>query len=123
MDSRLRGNDKGKVDAGYKKQFLLALNDDLNMPKAFAVVWEFLKSKKSLADKQATLLDFDKVLGLGLGKHKFESVPAKIKELATRREAARQAQDWKMADKLRDQIEKLGFIIKDTPKGVKLEKL
>src|SRR3989344_3343263 len=117
MDSRLRGNDKGGVDATYKKRFLSALNDNLNLPKALAVVWELLKSKKSLADKQVTLLDFDKVLGLGLIDYKPEGIPAEVKKLAAEREIARKKKDWSKADQLRVKIAEFGFEIEDTPSG------
>jgi len=115
---------KPQVDVRYKKQFLAALNDDLNMPKAFAVIWDLVRStKKSLADKRATLLDFDKVLGLGLKDYKPAPVPAKVKTLVKQREAARKAGDWKKADKLRQQIAKLGFAVEDTPSGPKISSL
>ncbi len=120
MDSRLRGNDKGKVDAKYKEQFLVAINDDLNMPKALAVVWDLVKSKKSLADKQATMLDFDKVLGLGLKDYKPSAIPAEVKKLVADREKARKAKDWKKADQIREKITKLGFIVEDTSRGPKI---
>ena len=134
MDSRLRGNDeerggndergygndKGKVDVGYKKKFLSALNDDLNTSKAFAVVWELLKSKKSLADKQATLLDFDKVLGLGLKDYKPSAIPVEVKKLVAEREKARADKDWKRADETRTKLTKLGFEVEDTPNGPKI---
>ncbi|MFH0905320.1 MAG: class I tRNA ligase family protein [bacterium] len=107
----------GKVNQIYKKKFLLVINDDLNLPKAFTVVWELLKSKKSLADKQATLLDFDRVLGLGLKDYRPTTIPAEVKKFAQERERARKGGDWKRADKLRQEITKRGFEIKDTPTG------
>lgn len=110
----------GKVCQMRKKRFLAAVNDDLNMPKAFAVVWELLKSKKSLADKQATLLDFDKVLGLELKNYKPEAIPAEVKKLVAEREKARAKQDWAKADQLRIKIAKLGFEVKDMPQGPKV---
>ena len=59
--------DIGIIDENYKKQFIEKLENDLNIPQALAVVWTMLKDKDlSPEDKLATLLDFDKVLGLGL---------------------------------------------------------
>jgi cysteinyl-tRNA synthetase len=111
----------GRACQAYKKEFLAALNDDLNMPKVMAVVWDLVKStKKSLADKQATLLDFDKVLGLGLRDYKPVKVPTRVKALVKQREVARKAGDWKKADQLRAQIAKLGFSVEDTPSGPKV---
>lgn len=117
FDSKTNG---GRVCQIYKKKFLAALNDDLNMPKAIAVVWDLVKStKKSLADKQATLLDFDKVLRLGLGEYKPSAIPAEVKKLVAEREKARKLKDWKKADQLRRQINKRGYNVKDTPTGPK----
>jgi len=110
----------GRARQAYKKEFLAAVNDDLNMPKAMAVVWDLAKSKESLADKQATLLDFDKVLGLGLEDYGPAAIPAKVKALVKKREAARKAGDWQKADQLRSQIAKLGFSVEDTPSGPKV---
>ncbi len=60
-------SDKGKVDAGYKAQFIEKLENDLNTPQALAVLWTLVKDGGvSPEDKYATLLDFDKVLGLEL---------------------------------------------------------
>jgi cysteinyl-tRNA synthetase len=57
----------GEVDAEYKKQFTEKLENDLNTPQALAVLWTLVKDKDvSPENKLATLLDFDKVLGLGL---------------------------------------------------------
>jgi cysteinyl-tRNA synthetase len=113
----------GRVCQKRTKSFLSALKDDLNMPKAFEVVWELIKTdKKSLADKQATLLEWDKVLGLGLKEYKLV-IPVSVKKLMAKRVDARKAKDWKLADKLRSEIQRQGFDILDTPKGAKLEKL
>jgi len=110
----------GKVCQLREKRFLAALNDDLNMPRALAVVWELLKSKKSLADKQATLLEFDRILGFGLKDYKSSAIPAEIKKLAAEREKARQAKDWKKADKIRSVSAAKGYIIQDTKTGPRI---
>jgi len=51
------------VSAEFKNKFSEAVNDDLNMPRAMAVIQEMLKSKVSDAQKYSTILDFDRVLG------------------------------------------------------------
>ncbi|MDO8590171.1 MAG: cysteine--tRNA ligase [bacterium] len=57
----------GVVDESYKQKFTEKLENDLNTPQALAVVWGLIKDKDiSPEDKLATILDFDKVLGLGL---------------------------------------------------------
>jgi cysteinyl-tRNA synthetase len=57
----------GNVDLAYKAQFTDKIENDLNTAQALAVMWTMLKDKEvKEEDKLATLLDFDKVLGLGL---------------------------------------------------------
>ena len=58
-------------------KFLEAVNDDLNLPRAMAVVQEMLKSELPAAEKHATILDFDRVLGLDLDQvERAEELPA-----------------------------------------------
>jgi len=107
---------------GYKEKFLRVINDDLNMLQALAIVWELIKDEKiESREKYATLLDFDKVLGLRLDEVKELKIPIEIKELAEKREKYRQAKDFNKADEIRKQIEKLGFEIEDTEKGSKVK--
>ncbi|MFA4831525.1 MAG: cysteine--tRNA ligase [Patescibacteria group bacterium] len=64
------GSIKGEVYRKYREQFIKKINNDLNTPDALAVIQEMLKSSKlSNADKLATILDFDKVFGLGLASY------------------------------------------------------
>lgn len=51
---------------------------------------------------------------------KEETVPAEVMALIERRQAARQNKDWDEADKIRKQIEGLGWQIQDTPEGPKV---
>jgi len=115
------GDKKGKINDEFKNNFLKAINDDLNMPKALAVVQELLKLDLSEEDKLATVLDFDKVLGLNLDK-KEEKIPAEVEGLRKKRETARREKSWKESDKLREKIEKLGYIIEDTKDGSRVFK-
>lgn len=116
----------GKILADKLEKFNEAIADDLNAPRALAVVWEVLHdAAASDADKRATILKFDDVLGLGLAKVKKEKItisPA-IKTLMEKRAAARASKDWSASDRLRDEIRKCGFEIKDTPDGQTLSKI
>jgi cysteinyl-tRNA synthetase len=117
------GVETGNIDEKYKEEFLKSINDDFNVPQAVAVVWDLAKdSKISNADKKATLLDFDKVLGFGFNKIQKIEIPEAIEKLAEEREKARKSGDFKKSDDLRDKIKKLGFEIKDTPGGYKITK-
>jgi cysteinyl-tRNA synthetase len=108
----------GEVNENYKNRFLEFILDDLDTARALALAWEVAKdSALSLEDRTATLLDFDKVLGLGLELKKQEEIPENIKILMAKREEARQNKDWKKSDEIRDEINGLGWNISDTDKG------
>jgi cysteinyl-tRNA synthetase len=114
----------------YIERFTGYVNDDLDTPQGIALVWELVKDQKSSeADKLATLLEFDRVLGLGLTdvpKATADAdslvLPDEIAALVDAREDARKEKDWKKSDALRAEIEARGYLIKDTEKGVKVVK-
>jgi len=106
----------------YQKRFLEFINDDLNIPKALALMWKLVKDKKiSPKEKYQLLIDFDRVFGLNLKKVKKIKIPKKVKDLVKLREKYRKAKDFKKADKIRKEIEKLGFKIEDTKEGPKIK--
>ncbi len=93
-----------------------------------ATLWDLLHDEDvSLADRKATALKFDEVLGLNLTQLiKQESfsvaIPPAVARLLKDRDSARAAKNWSRADELRDEIKKLGFSVKDTDSGQKIEK-
>ena len=88
-----------------------------------AVVQEMLKSSFGDTDKHATILDYDRVLGLSLDTvDKPEELPQEIKILVAERQAARNAQDWAASDRLRDTIQELGYLVQDTKEGMQVIK-
>lgn len=116
--------EEGKVEEGYQKLFVEKISDDLAMPEVMALVWKLVKDEKVLpADKKATLLDWDRVLGLNLGKKQIvEEIPEEILKLAEGRKVAKSAKNWAEADLLRDKITSLGYSIEDTATGYVLKK-
>ncbi|MDD3887231.1 MAG: cysteine--tRNA ligase [Patescibacteria group bacterium] len=114
--------DSGEISKEYKEKFLEAINNDLDMPKALTIVWELLKSGLDDSDKKATLIDFDKVLGLNLNKVDEIIIPEEVLKLVKERENARKNKDWQKADELRKEIIKLGYEVEDTEKGSKILK-
>lgn len=110
----------GIISAEFDKRFKDAINDDLNMPQALAVVWEMLKSNILEEDKAATLYEMDKVLGLDLKKvEKVEEVivPPEVAVLVTEREKFRKEKRYDRADQWRNKIRKMGFDIVDKEDG------
>jgi cysteinyl-tRNA synthetase len=108
--------------APLRARFATAIADDLAMPTALAVAHE-VASHAELDDAQrrALLLDFDRVLGLGLGAPMPEEapLPAGAGELLERRAAARAARDFATSDALRDELDAMGVEVRDTPDGQK----
>lgn len=122
----LNGKDKveTKVIEKFKEDFLNAINDDLNMPQAMSVVWNAIKYEKKSKKIADMLLDFDRVLGLEIGKlEQGEELPKEILELVEKRKKAREEKNWKLSDNLRDEIIKLGYNIKDTKDGMEISKI
>ncbi len=120
---KILGGEIGEVNGELKERFQDNINDDLNMPKALATVSEVFKYGISNADKLATLLDFDKVLGLGLDNLKKDSIPEEVEKLAKDRLIARSNKDWLKSDELREQIKSLGYEVKDVEQGYEIIKL
>ena len=118
------GEEVGQINIKYQNLFKEYLDNNLDSPRTVALVWEILKDNNiSNADKKATLLDFDKVLGFGLNKIKRLSIPKEIKKLTEEREEARLKKDWTKSDELREKIISLGYEIKDTESGPKISKI
>lgn len=109
----------------FVNQFTKDINEDLNMPKALATMWEVVKEEKlSAEDKYSLLLKFDEVLGLDLSKAKKEKlkIPTEVLKLAKERQEARQNKDWKKSDLLREKIKELGYVVGDTQEGYEINK-
>ena len=99
--------------------------DDLNMPKALAILWEALSNNElSDSDKSALLMDIDSALGLGIESRppvNASPIPEEIKNLATLRDAARANKDFAKSDALRLEIENAGYEVSDTKDGTQLK--
>lgn len=115
----------GNVNAAYVAEFKEAMYDDLNTSKAIAALWTMLKdSTIPREDAYKTLLEFNAVLGLGLDKVKKEEIilSREMRELLDAREKARREKDFAESDRLRSEIEKKGYTLKDTKDGQVLSK-
>ncbi len=109
-DEKLKKLDK------YRSDFVEAMNDDLNTPRALAAFWEMLKSNVPTSDKYDLAMYFDEVLGLNLGLAAVKTrkkLPKEIIELLQKREALRKENKFKEADKIRDEIVEMGYRLKD----------
>jgi cysteinyl-tRNA synthetase len=115
------GEAAGRAPDQYVERFNAAVFDDLNTPRALAVVYESLRDGGvSAADKAAFLAGADEVLGLSLGQvlpQRETGVPPEVAALIEQRAAARKAKDFALADALRAKIAGLGFEIEDKSGG------
>ncbi|MBU0647983.1 cysteine--tRNA ligase [Patescibacteria group bacterium] len=109
-----------------QNQFFEAVEDDLNTPKAISVLHNLIKKinillddekiGKKAAQKTIELLkDFDRILAV-LFVETYK-IPAKITALVQKREKARDNKDFRLADKIRQEITKAGYAVEDTATG------
>jgi cysteinyl-tRNA synthetase len=112
----------GVINEEFKEKFFSAINNDLNTPQTLAVVQELLKSTLSDEDKYTTIKDFNNVLGILPDVGFLEEIPANIEDLKNKREKARQEKNWTESDRLRDEIQKLGYVVEDADGETRLIK-
>lgn len=122
--------DKEIVDLvnSRRKQFITAMDDDLNTADGISAVFELVKDINTrILDKDVTKATceaactvFDELCGvLGiLYNRKSNDIDSEIEELIAKRQEARANKDWATADKIRDDLKAMGIILKDTPQGV-----
>lgn len=114
------------------KEFSDALDDDLNVSAAWAVVFEWVNklnrrmAENALAPNEAaaalaTWAKMDSVLGVGTKSE--ADIPAEISALLEARQAARKEKNFKRSDEIRAELQAKGWVIEDTPKGPKLKKI
>ena len=106
------------------------MDDDLNISGALGVLFDTLRDANSALDAnalpppaaaalQSLFSRWDTVLGILAPPQSTApaALPAEVEELLAARAAARAAKDWPRSDALRAQLQTLGYLVKDTPKG------
>ena len=109
----------------FENKFHEAINDDLNMPLAMGLVWEVVRYEKKSKKLAELLQKFDTVLGLKIDEKEEkaqEEIPQEIQELLQQRQQARTEKNWAESDRLRDEIQAKGYIVKDSKEGTTIEK-
>lgn len=105
----------------YQEKFEAALNDDLNTSLALTTLYDLITSaNKLLAEEKLGAAEAGKVLGLWNKMNKVfgliivkEAIPEEVIALAEKRKTARAQKDFAASDRLRAEIDKLGYIIED----------
>lgn len=116
---------------GFRKEFVNAMEDDLNTADAIAAIFELVKysntrlredSNNILIKKSYEILnEITNVLGI-LSK-KEEILEEEILNLIEKRTEARKNKDYKLADEIRDSLQEKGIILEDTKDGVKWKRV
>ena len=104
-------------------EFTEAVNDDLNLPKAFAALFELVRETNAHGGGPVlgVFRRMDEVLGvIFFGKAEKAAVPPEVQALADRRAEARKAKNWAESDRLRDEIAALGWTVRDSRDGQSL---
>ncbi len=120
--------------------FVAAMDDDFNTPAALAAAfdtarllnahWDFVSHAERRPVSRSEAIRFVgasdslfarlRMLGLFSGSQQATEPPPDVGRLATERAEARKQRDWSRADRLRQDILKLGWIVEDTPAGPRL---
>ena len=112
--------------AKHLDDFTAAVNDDLNMPKAFAALFELVRETNSHGGGPVlgVFRRMDEVLGVVFfGKAAKVEVPSDVQALLDARAEARKAKNWAESDRLRDEIAAKGWSVKDSRDGQSVAKI
>ncbi len=116
----------------WRDRFLAEVENDLNMPRALAVVWEMLRAGKN--DPTATLrtlLDLDRILGFDLKNYLQSERPAQksdpqvylaaapvaVADRVRERDGLRRHREFARADQMRVALKSGGYDVRDTARG------
>ena len=117
--------------AGYRQQFIEAMEDDLNTADALAAIFELVREinisinaatdtgKQTISWALELLKELTGVLGI-MAKEQEYRKDDKVEALVEERQKARANKDFKRADEIRDQLKSMGIELQDTPQGVKV---
>jgi len=118
--------------AAARQGFEAALDDDLNVSKALASIFELVReANRRIADRRLSTTDAGRILDLlrdldrvlAVLPEAEEALPEGAGALLEARVAARAARDWAAADRLRDELASLGVAVEDTRDGQRWRRL
>jgi len=141
LKKRVYNINKTNRDKEFEEKLLEAMQDDLNISKALAIVDEFVKEAnenldknpkdKALKQKIVSNIQFiNRILGIGESdayEYFQQGVDSKTKEkinaLIEKRAQAKKEKNFELADKIREELKEMGILIQDTPNGTLWEKV
>ncbi len=121
-----------KIIMSAEKSFEEAMDDDLNVSRAMAAVFNLIRQVNSLiSQNNLSSSDVEQIKSLwkrwdhALGylfpfeteSASSEIDPEWVEERISARRSARDAKDWAAADQIRDELDSAGIILKDTAEG------
>ncbi len=110
--------DKSKIGCTeFERDFKNALNNDLDLPRAVAIMWNMVKSDYPSSAKHKSLLLMDQVFGLGLDKVEIAELSDEAKKLIKKREDLRNKGKFTESDRIRQELLAMGVEVEDTPQG------
>ena len=125
--------DVKELTNSYRQKFIDAMEDDLNTADAISVLFDLVRDINTLLTDKKTVKEeielerdlFDEladVLGLIYNRKKEEEIPQEVLSLVEKRKEARKNKDFAEADRLRDEISGLGYLVEETRQGTKISK-
>jgi cysteinyl-tRNA synthetase len=123
---RLVVGESPEWSAPLKERFFDALAKDFNTPAALAAVFEWVRAANREHETGADVgaADLREMLGVLALENLLDvqeaEAPAEVTELVEAREKARAGRDFAEADRLRDEIQAAGWVVRDSPGGPEL---
>ncbi|MCR4707860.1 MAG: cysteine--tRNA ligase [Clostridiales bacterium] len=116
--------------AKAKEAFESAMDDDLNTADALGAIFEMVRAcnaeMNEETDRETVKLALDTLLELtavcGILRRKEVEESDEVQKLAEARAKARAEKNWAESDRLRDAIQALGYVVKDTKQGQQITK-
>jgi cysteinyl-tRNA synthetase len=114
--------DEDEAVGRWREEFLDALAEDFNTPRALATLFELIAegNRRELPGARRALEEMLSLLGLESLLEPEQFSDSEAEALLREREEARQGRDFERADRLRDQLADRGYEVRDTPQGARL---
>jgi cysteinyl-tRNA synthetase len=108
--------------AKCRDEFLEALADDFNTPRAQAALFELIAegNRRPLPGARAALSELLPLLGLESLLEVSDETDPEAERLLAERQRAREESDFERADQIRDQLAERGWEVRDTADGARL---
>ena len=129
------GDVRGKEATGerppaeeFRRQFIVAMDSDLNTPQALAVIFECMAATRNFRYLDEAFEEVEAFIGLvraAFGCFESEEagkIPAEILALAKERDTARAEKNFQESDRIRDALIAEGYELRDTPEGTKVKR-